>query len=136
MSYAVVVLTFVGLLDAVLLWVTGRRLQRLDRVEERLGHLAEAISLLTETAEAGFRTTAGEIARAGRELTAQAVATTSRATTRRVAAAARKGQPASEIARAEQVSEGEVNLRLHLARAAIQNKGRRRNEAEHAAMRA
>jgi hypothetical protein len=135
MNYLVIALAMVGAAQAVVLWVVSRRLNRLDQVEARLGHLTDALTLLAETAESGFRANAHEISRITEGMTAK-TAVTSRTTTKRVATAARKGRPVREIAAAEQVSEGEVNLRLHLAEAAARTKGRRTSEAHHGSVRA
>ena len=117
MSLAIIALTLVGLVEAGMLWYVARGLRRLDGVETRVGHLADAVALLTEAAEAGFRSNASEIGRMAEQAVAGA-ATPSALATRRMATAARKGRPAGDIAAAEGVSEGEVNLRLHLAKSA------------------
>jgi hypothetical protein len=135
MNYLVIALTMVGAAQAVVLWVVSRRLNRLDQVEARLGHLTDALTLLAETAESGFRANAQEVARIADGMTPK-TAIASRTTTKRVATAAKKGRAVSDIAAAEQVSEGEVNLRLHLAEAAARSKGRRTSEANHGSVRA
>ena len=62
--------------------------------------------------------------------------TASRTITRRVASAAKRGRAVSDIAAVEQVSEGEVSLRLHLAEAAAARPtGRRATEVDHGALR-
>jgi hypothetical protein len=94
-----------------LLWRNLSVARTLERAETRIGHLADALALLTETSESGFRTMAAEIERladaGGRKVGG-------RVNLARLAAAARRGQSVSEIAAAEGVSEGEVSLRLHL----------------------
>lgn len=87
-------------------------LGRLGRLEERVHHLGDALALLTETAESGFNTMAGEIERLRqpRSRTAE-----SRPTSARVASAARRGRTVQEIAKTEGLSEGEVRLRLQMA---------------------
>lgn len=86
-------------------------LGRLGRLEERVQHLGDALALLTETAESGFSTMANEIERMrqARSRTAEP-----RATSARVASAARRGRTIQEIARSEELSEGEVRLRLQM----------------------
>ena len=87
--------------------------RRLGRFDQRLAHLTDALSLLTETAEAGFRTNAAELGRLGERPTGgRAVSMTA---TDRVLRAERLGQSLQQIAADEQMSEGEVRLRLHLA---------------------
>ena len=113
MTYAIAGLVFVGLVEAGLLWWVGRGLRRLGQTETRLGRLTEAISLLAETTEAGFRANAAELSRLGDQSPTSAAG--SRARTGRVTRALRKGRSISDIAASEDVSEGEVRLRLHLA---------------------
>jgi len=95
-----------------LLWRNLNVTRALQRAEARIGHLSDALALLTETSESGFRTMASEIERlaasAGRMREP-------RVSVPRLAAAARRGHSAAEIAAAEGLSEGEVSLRLHLA---------------------
>jgi hypothetical protein len=83
-----------------------------SRSEERIGSLSGALSLLTETSEAGFRAMAMEIERLG---SGGSTRRRTRVSMARMAASARTGRSIPEIAAAEQVSEGEVRLRLHLA---------------------
>jgi hypothetical protein len=113
-------LAIVAVTGALLLVQIGMIWRLLDlrrsmtRHEEKLGHLSDALSLLTETTESGFRSVADELER----LAGTAVkrpSSTPRATNARVTAAARRGRTVQEIAAAERRSEGEVRLRLHLA---------------------
>jgi hypothetical protein len=100
------------LLQALLTYVLIRSLRRLKAVEERIGHFGDALSLLTETTESGFRSVSSEMER----LNARgARGVDARTTTARIAIAARRGDSLQDIASTEQVSEGEVRLRLHLA---------------------
>jgi hypothetical protein len=106
----------VQLVQLVLLW----RLARSSRVAAdalaRVERLTAALELLTDTTEEGFVNVATELERLGaRPVAAQS---TRRATTRRIAAAARKGQPVADIAAAEAISESEVRLHLGLDAAA------------------
>jgi len=137
MNLAIVALALVGGIQIGALWYVMRGLRRLDRLETRLGHLIDALSLLTETSEAGFRSTAAEIARIA-ERTAAPAAEVSGATTRRIAKAVKKGRTAAEVAADERLSEGEVNLRLHLAESAAARRSRTKTakEAGHGALRA
>ena len=113
MTYAIAGLVLVGLVEAGLLWWVGRGLRGLGQMEGRLGRLTEALSLLAETTEAGFRANAAELARLGDQPSASPAA--SRTRTGRVTRALRKGRSISDIAAHEEISEGEVRLRLHLA---------------------
>jgi hypothetical protein len=105
------------LAQAWLLWRLTRVLASAARVEERVGHFADALSLLTETTESGFRAVAEELGRRRDEVPNLLHG---RAATARVNAAARRGRSVSEIAAAEEVSEGEVRLRLHMSEQATQ----------------
>ena len=87
--------------------------RRLGRFDQRLAHLTDALSLLTETAEVGFRANAAEIGRLGER--APAERDPSLTATGRVTRAVRRGRSVQQIAADEQMSEGEVRLRLHLA---------------------
>jgi hypothetical protein len=95
-----------------LLWRNLNVSRTLQRAQARMGHLGDALALLTETSESGFRTMASEIERltesAGRVREPPVDVP-------RLAAAARRGRSAAQIAAAENLSEGEVSLRLHLA---------------------
>jgi DNA-binding NarL/FixJ family response regulator len=137
MNLAIVALTLVGAAQAGALWYVTRALRRLHGLETRLGHLADAISLLAETSEAGFRSTAVEIARIA-ERTAGTSAVESGTTTRRIAKAVKRGRSSKEIAAEERLAEGEVNLRLHLTKAAAARRMRTKSAKEdgHAALRA
>jgi hypothetical protein len=136
MNLAIMALTLVGVVEVAALCYVARGLRRLEQVDSRLSHLADALSLLTETAESGFRSTAVEIGRiAERTVTASSVAPAT--TVRRIATAVKKGRTPGDIAAEERMSEGEVNLRLHLAKSAAARRARTKTskEAEHAALR-
>jgi hypothetical protein len=137
MNLAIVALSVVGVIQVGALWYVMRGLRRLDRLDTRLGHLTDALSLLTETSEAGFRSTALEVARIA-ERSAVPAAAASSTTTRRIAKAVTKGRSAAEVAAEERVSEGEVNLRLHLAKSAAARRLRTRTakETNHGSLRA
>lgn len=96
--------------------------RRLVRLDERLAHLTAGISLLTDTAEGGLRDVALEIERLA-SVGAKAPRPKARvAAQRRVSTAARRGKSVQDIAAKEQMSEGEVRLRLQLASAASREK--------------
>jgi hypothetical protein len=94
-----------------LLWRLTRVLAAASRVEEKVGRFGDALSLLTETTESGFRAVADEL---GRRRVDVPDFLQHKAATARVAAAARRGRSVTEIAAEEAVSEGEVRLRLHM----------------------
>jgi ABC-type hemin transport system ATPase subunit len=90
------------------MFVDRRAVAKLDA---RLARQGEALALLTETSEVGFGAVARELERLG----SAPVKASRKPTTRRIATQARKGRTVTEIAADEQISEGEVSLRLHLA---------------------
>jgi len=124
MTYVVSILSILCLAQAALLFKVLRVLGAVDRAEDRLAHFSGALALLTETTEEGFRATALEIARRGqgayprsddRAGTEPDAVPTPRVSASRVMRAVRSGWAVPEIAAEEQVSEGEVRLRLALA---------------------
>jgi len=110
-----------------IVWVHVQTQAAIERLDDRLAHLLAGLSLLTDTTEGALRDVATEITRLG---TAQdTVRPRPRAATqRRVASAARRGRTVQDIAATEQVSEGEVRLRLQLDKAA-------KERTNHASMR-
>lgn len=111
MTYVVAGAAAVLGIQGLLLWRFLRVTKDVRRCDDRLAHFGDALALLTETAESGFQAVAAEVSR----LSTRSTGTAQRTTTRRVATAARRGRSVPEIAAAEQVSEGEVRLRLHLS---------------------
>jgi hypothetical protein len=114
------------LIVAAIIWVRVQVQAAIERLDDRMTHLVAGVSLLTDTTEGALRDVAAEINRlAG---TRDAVRPRLRATTqRRVATAAKRGRSVQDIAAREQVSEGEVRLRLQLDHA--------EKERAHASMR-
>ncbi|MGE3840659.1 MAG: hypothetical protein AB7I50_03660 [Vicinamibacterales bacterium] len=88
-----------------------RALKRLRPIEDRVAQFGDALGLLTEAAESGFKATVGEIERLGGKMAHR----TSSSPLARVTAAARAGADPKQIAARERLSEGEVNLCLSLA---------------------
>jgi hypothetical protein len=116
-------LTLLSSVQAWLLWRLSRMVAASARLEEKVGHLGDALSILTETSEAGFKAIAEELTR--RTLPA-APAARAKTPITRLKAAARRGTSIADIAAAEHMSEGEVRLRLHLAEHAPAAKSRTR----------
>lgn len=118
------VLTVVVIGQSYLLWRLTRSLGGVQKLDEKLGHYGDALSLLTETTESGFKAVAAELDRtAARPNDGPAKAAIKKAmpgtsTAARISAAARRGRTVPEIAAAEELSEGEVRLRLHMAKQA------------------
>lgn len=116
------VLTVVVIGQSYLLWRLTRSLGGVQKLDEKLGHFGDALSLLTETTESGFKAVAAELDRtAARPNDGPAKAAIKKAmpapsTAARISAAARRGRTVPEIAAAEELSEGEVRLRLHMAK--------------------
>jgi DNA-binding NarL/FixJ family response regulator len=110
---------------AVVLVTMSRRVQALEAGHARVDRMGEAMTLLSETAEAGFAAVAQEIEKLQR---APARTSGSRTTvSRRVVRAASRGESVTQIARREALSEGEVRLHLALAESAtVVKKGGRR----------
>lgn len=101
----------------------ARRVTALETSQARVKRVGDAVTLLSETAEAGFAAVSHEIERLQRHDVRPAVTRTMVA--RRVAKASGSGERIEEIARREALSEGEI--RLHLAMAEPpQKKGARR----------
>jgi hypothetical protein len=121
------VLTVVMIGQSYLLWRLTRSLGGVQKLDEKLGHYSDALSLLTETTESGFKAVAAELDRtAARPNDGPAKAAIKKAmpapsTAARISAAARKGRTVPEIAAAEELSEGEVRLRLHMSKQAQVN---------------
>lgn len=105
-------LTLLSAVQAWLLWRLSRTVAASARLEEKVGHFGDALSILTETSEAGFKAIAEELTR--RSVPASAPVRAKTPITR-IRAAARRGTSIADIAAAEHMSEGEVRLRLHLA---------------------
>lgn len=111
MTYVIYALCGVSLLQCVGLVVLLKRRRDVDlaRVDARLAQFGEALALLTDTAQAGFATLAGELERGG---TRQTKPVSRAATSKRIAHAAKQGRSIQAIAADERVSESEVRLHL------------------------
>jgi hypothetical protein len=83
------------------------RLRGAERTNERLSHFAEALALLTDTAEAGFAQMAGALDAPSRR-------TTRASTSKRIASAVKKGRSIAQVAAAEALSESEIRLHLEM----------------------
>jgi flagellar motor switch protein FliN len=96
------VLTVVVIGQSYLLWRLTRSLGGVQKLDEKLGHYGDALSLLTETTESGFKAVAAELDRtAARPNDGPAKAAIKKAmpgpsTAARISAAARKGQTVPE----------------------------------------
>ncbi|MBI4475682.1 MAG: hypothetical protein HY654_00825 [Acidobacteria bacterium] len=135
MTYALAIGVVVMTVQAWLLWRLSRQMGEAARVGTRMTTLGEALSLLTETSEAGFAALAKELNRIADERrpgppprapqrdgtgrrSSKHVSRHGRnndAVTSRLIAATRRGKSLQEVAAAERVSEGEARLRLTLA---------------------
>jgi hypothetical protein len=114
--------------QVALLWHIAGVARRLRHNDVRLVQLGDAVSLLTEATESGFRSVASEVERLSRTGPASAARSVS---LRRLTTAASRGRTHAEIAAAEGLSEGEVALRLNLASHAQEraHDGRRRSRS-------
>jgi hypothetical protein len=152
MTVPMLVLTSILLLATGVILLVATRLVRALRhtveLEQRVVRLQEGINLLTDTTERGFRQVATEIERLAAASAAASAAnkTTAdkrvspavaaeRPTAARLRAAARRGRTMKEIAAAEQVSEGEVRLRLSLADAGASGRTGKTTESGRASLR-
>jgi hypothetical protein len=120
-------LTLLSAVQAWLLFRLSRMVAASARLEEKVGHLGDALSILTETSEVGFKAIADELTR---RAVAPAPAARPKTPIARLRAAARKGASIAEIAAAEHMSEGEVRLRLHLADHAAGQRKRTREASD------
>ena len=113
MTYAVAAMAVVMALETWCLWRVLRQLDAVGRMEDRVANLAHSMALLIDTTETCFHVVAAQLER---EAPRPAAGPAQRATRqRRVVGAARRGQSVTDIAVEEEVAEGEVRLRLHLA---------------------
>jgi hypothetical protein len=99
-----------------MVWMHVQTQAAIERLDDRVAHLLAGVSLLTDTTEGALRDVAVEITRLA--ATTEAARVRPRATAqRRIATASRRGHTVQDIAATEQVSEGEVRLRLQLEKA-------------------
>jgi hypothetical protein len=105
------VLGGVGLVQIYFLARLRRACLDIGRVHDRVARLDAAVNVLTDTCDCGFRSIAEEIGRTAAGVNRPAP---KRSASRRVRTAARNGSSVAAIAAAEEMSEGEVRLRLQL----------------------
>ena len=115
-EYALGALAVISLANGVLVFRVARSLRSIERLEARAARLTDAVGLLTDTTESGFRALGDRLPAGDRRTGARAPRASSvRAATARMVRSAQRGTPAAEIAAREEVAEGEVRLRLQLA---------------------
>jgi hypothetical protein len=114
--YVLAALGIVFIAQAVMFRLVLRQQRSIEHLDDRFSRLTAGVSLLTDTTECGLRDVAQEVDRLGR--VAPAKRGNNATVTRRIRTAARRGRKVADIAAAEQVSEGEVRLRLQLAETA------------------
>jgi hypothetical protein len=145
MTIPMLVMTSVLVLSTGVILLVAARLVRALRhtveLEQRVARLQEGLNLLTDTTETGFRQVATELERlaapGGQPVVHQPTpAPAARPTAARLRAATRRGRSVKEIAATEQVSEGEVRLRLSLADAGASGRTRKMPEGGRDALRA
>lgn len=115
------------LLFATVVWVHVRQRAAVNRLDERTAHLMACVSLLTDATESALRDVAIEIGRLA-AVTEGARARSGPAGHHRIAEAARLGHSIQDIAANEEISEGEVRLRMQLDKA-------RKEHVHHATLR-
>ena len=135
MSYATVAVVSVGILEAVLLLWAVSAIRRLGRVESRLGQLTDALTLLTETTESGFRATSLELARVADWQQASA-STRPAGRSRRPVTSPRRQPSIDDLVSSAQISRGEARLRLHLAETAESARATSQSGEAHGALHA
>ena len=110
-----VTLLVVGVAQSVLSVKLIQQIGALRQVEARVEHLNDALALLTEATESGFRSTAVELQRVA---AVQRHSDDPLDVQRRLERAVSLGGSVAQIAGHEGLSEGEVRLRLHMAKTA------------------
>lgn len=113
MTWVMTGLLIVAVAQTAALVFLMRRLKVIDDLEARVSRFAAAMTLLTDTTEAGLSTVAGALEQIDRRRVTRPAPRT--AVTKRVVSAAKSGRELPRIARDEALSESEV--RLHLAMA-------------------
>jgi hypothetical protein len=99
-----------------MVWMHIQHQSAIEKLDDRIAHLLAGVSLLTDTTEGALRDVAGEINRLA--ATSDQPRPRPRAITqRRIAGEARRGRSVQDIAATEQISQGEVRLRLELEKA-------------------
>jgi len=110
-TYALAAMAVLNALQLVLLVRLARRVTGAERVNERLSHFSEALTLLTDTTEQGLSNVVAALSAVGQK---PATRGTTRATTKRIVSAARSGRSVAAIAAEESISESEIRLHLEL----------------------
>ena len=105
------------LILGAMVWMHVQHQAAIERIDDRMAHLVAGVSLLTDTTEGALRDVAGEIHRLAATGGDRPSPRPRAATQRRIAGAARRGTTVQDIAATEQISEGEVRLRLQLEKA-------------------
>lgn len=111
--WAVLALAVLTVVQTVALMVLVRRMRLVSELDARVNRFASALTLLTDTTEAGLTSVAGALEQLDKRRTTRPSPRTS--VTKRVVSAAASGREVPRIARDEALSESEV--RLHLAMA-------------------
>ena len=124
-TYVLAAMAVINALQLVLLVRLARRVTGAERMNDRLSHFAEALSL-PDTTEQGLANVAAGLTAFGTKTSTRG---TTRAATRRIVSAAKKGRPVAAIAADESMSESEIRLHLGLGAAV------RSTEAGHGALR-
>jgi hypothetical protein len=101
----------VNALQLALLIKLARRVTGVERLNERLSHFAEALSLLTDTTEQGLGSIAASLTEAGRKTTTRG---TTKSATKRIVTAVKGGRSIATVAAEMGMSESEIRLHLEL----------------------
>lgn len=114
LEYTVIGLGVLVAVEGLVIVHLGRSVRKVSKIADRVANLGAALTLLTDTTEAGLASVAVELERVG-TLKRSATTTTRRATSKRISTAAKNGRSLEEIAAIEALSESEVRLHLQLA---------------------
>jgi len=101
----------INALQLALLIRLARRVTGVERVNERLSHFAQALSLLTDTTEHGLASIAAGLTEAGRKTNTRS---TTKSTTKKIVSAVRGGRSIAAVAAEMSMSESEIRLHLEL----------------------
>src|SRR5262245_39188717 len=112
MSYWIAALVALNIGEFLALWALAGRLRNAARVDARLAHFAEALTLLTDTTESGLAQVADSLAQSGRKSSRRA---DTRAMSKRIGTATRNGRSVAAIAEDEGLSESETRLHVEMS---------------------
>lgn len=114
MVYALSLVVFIALVQAIYSWRLAVALRRVPQLEEQLSRLTRSITLLVDTTEGCFEAVSSQLTRPDETPARKTASRQGRQ--RRIVGASRRGRTVQEIAVEESVPESEVALRVAMAR--------------------